>query len=503
MPAPIVLSRKPLPANLLSPLPPSAVIPRTMPREAVLSQEEASALLATDGLPSNHALRRLMRYHSDTADRSVPLSLMRKAKALYEALPDASPLSAREASDPGDLMHMALWLYNVTGQRVLLTLCKRIKALSPDWMSTFHVFPQTKAVRGELDPQTDAYYRVHGETIASALKVPALQALFEGGSKNETGLSVGFSKLLRHHGAAHGLFNADPLLSGANPSYFMGDAIVSEALHSLHVGLWALGDPLLCDWLETAAHCALPAARGGQAANQLAARAKRESPPGDDFVASLWMATPDDGLAALCYAPSSIRWHSGGIPLRIEVETDYPFDEVVRIHLRVREAVRFSLRLRIPAWAEGASVQVDGEDATACEPGAFAVLDRHWQAEHVVCLRLPMQVRFVRGYHQSVSVMRGPLAYALPVSEGEPWNFALLAGNDARVDLSGPVPAISLRAAPVVPWEARAGVPAPPPIAPRLDPAAATEIRLVPYGRTAARIAQFPAGSFCEAGRES
>ena len=50
----------------------------------------------------------------------------------------------------------------------------------------------------------------------------------------------------------------------------------------------------------------------------------------------------------------------GGVPVTIAVDTDYPFRETLAITVRPSEAAAFPLLLRVPAWAEGATVRVGG-----------------------------------------------------------------------------------------------------------------------------------------------
>ena len=49
------------------------------------------------------------------------------------------------------------------------------------------------------------------------------------------------------------------------------------------------------------------------------------------LVQSLWMATPDNGLAAVTYAPSEVRARSpAASSVTIVEDTDYPFRDAVR-----------------------------------------------------------------------------------------------------------------------------------------------------------------------------
>lgn len=518
MPAPIAWNRKPLPENLLAPLPLTAVLPLSRLEAAVrsdgvrtlddrlakaylLQDQEAvaaagrdvEALLASSAAPSKQELRALMRCHAVTADKRIRLFLLSYAKKLYDTLPGSPLRDARQAADLSDLLHMALWLYNLTGQKPLLELCRMLKAQAPDWTSTFHIFPQTKPVKDAPDPSSDAYWRAHGETVAASLKTPALQALFEGGLKNETAFDVGYEKLMRHHGAAHGLWNANPLLCGASPSGFVAPGAVREAAHTLETLLWAQGNPAHADLLEKIVHNALPAARGPQAANQLAPAAGESAGGLSQFAASLWMASRDGGLAAVCYAPSLVRWRVHDQTVRIETETAYPFSEEIRLKVRVKRPAEFPLRLRIPGWAEGAYADVQGE-RVAATPGTFALLARLWRDGDEVALRLKMPVRAGRGYHQSVFVERGPLVYALPVLEGEAWNVALLPESGFELSDAAGIPAVHADAVIVPAWKRSGSVPAAPPVRPEVHGADKRRVTLLPYGQTEARIAQFPEG---------
>lgn len=110
----------------------------------------------------------------------------------------------------------------------------------------------------------------------------------------------------------------------------------------------------------------------------------------------------DDGVAIVQYGPSTMRLD--GISLR--VETDYPYDPEVRVSIDEAE-VPFALDLRIPAWAEGATV-----DGSPVAPGAHRV--DGVSAGDVVVLRLPLEPRITRpdsridAVRGTIAVERGP-----------------------------------------------------------------------------------------------
>ncbi|MDL2318854.1 glycoside hydrolase family 127 protein [Eubacteriales bacterium OttesenSCG-928-A19] len=523
MPASIVWNRVPLPPSRLAPLPPTAIQPGEALRARIAesrpwdiegrllracllrdntameaAQRELAGVMHSDAPPSDAEIRAIMLYHAISSDKEAPLFLLRYARSLRDMLAEGKVLTAEQAANIGTLLHMCLWLYNLTGQRVLLSLCKQLKALAPDWMSTLHIFPQTRAVAEVPPMDTDAYWRVHGPTIAASLKTPALQALFEGGMKNETAFHVGWEKLTRYHGAAHGLFNADPLLAGADPSRNLEPTVVRETLSSLITLLWAQSGGEAGDLIERIYHGPLSFGGGEEAANQPTVRNASSTAGTETYCGSLWMASADEGLAAVGYATSEVRWRLSGQLVRVEMETAYPAEETIRLRVHVAEPLRFPLYLRIPAWAEGASAAVDGEDALDCKAGEFARLDREWQPGDGITLTLPMAVRTVARFHQSVSVERGPLTFALDAEQDAPWNRAIVPSRGFEVEIREGIPTIRAWMAETPSWTLRGDRPAAPPIAPAVRPEQLRQVTLWPYGRTSARIAQFPLGVLSE-----
>lgn len=93
---------------------------------------------------------------------------------------------------------------------------------------------------------------------------------------------------------------------------------------------------------------------------------------------------------------------------------------------------RFPLQLRIPAWAQGAAVSVNGERAAGqVQAGTFFALDRQWKRGDEVTLELPMSWRLVKGRQRQagrVAVMRGPQVFCLNPSQDA--TLAKLDGTD-------------------------------------------------------------------------
>jgi uncharacterized protein len=170
-------------------------------------------------------------------------------------------------------------------------------------------------------------------------------------------------------------------------------------------------------------------------------------------VASLgaYLATTDeDGIQLQMYAPSTVE--TGGV--RLAVETEYPWDGVVRVRVLESPEREWTLSMRVPPWAQGAVLQGDGVEA-----GGYAQVRRAWRSGDVVELRLPMTVRVttageridaVRG---CVALERGPLVYAVEHPAADDLAFAGVTGADFRPGLLGGVTVVGLSAWVRVPEE--------------------------------------------------
>lgn len=125
-----------------------------------------------------------------------------------------------------------------------------------------------------------------------------------------------------------------------------------------------------------------------------------------------------DGLAINLYSESQVTWKlPDGTPVALRQESDYPNSGQVKITVAPEKPATFPLRLRIPAWAAGAKVTVNGQPASApIRSGTWHEIQRTWQKDDQVSVDLPMPWRLVRGRERQagrVAVMRGPLVFCL------------------------------------------------------------------------------------------
>ena len=117
------------------------------------------------------------------------------------------------------------------------------------------------------------------------------------------------------------------------------------------------------------------------------------------------------GVYVNLYIPSTVRWTHDGAQVALTQKGEYPYDTQVQFEVKASKATEFALNLRIPAWAQGASVAVNGK-REAAQAGSFARLQRKWKDGDRLEVELPMAARLepVDAQHpETVALMAGPL----------------------------------------------------------------------------------------------
>jgi hypothetical protein len=505
-----------------------------------------------DWWPIMIMLKVLTQYHEASGDPRV-IPLMERYFGYQSRMLATEPLKSWAIYRWQDELASILWLYNRTGDEKLLELAHQLKAQGFDWRKFYEMFPLTGRATRE-----QATHDTHGVNNGMGLKTAALWYLISHDAGDRAATGAMFDVLDKFEGLPNGMFSADEHFAGRNPSQGIELCAVVEAMFSLELSLAVLGDARLADRLEKIAFNPLPGAQTAdqwshqydQQPNQVLVSLGRRDwttngPESNlfglapnfgcctanlhqgwpKFTASLWMASPDDGLAAGAYAPSTIRTKIKGIDVVVEEETEYPFRDKIRLTVSPTSPIRFPLFLRIPEWANAPVIVAGGQNIEGLRPGTYHRIEREWRKGERVEITLPMSARAVTGFNGSVSVERGPLVYSLrigeswsklkqtgPVADWEvyptsPWNYGL------RVDAQNPSSSFQVHEAPLprqpfnnsappVILEAKArrlpqwvivnDSAAPPPQSPQTSKLADEAITLVPYGAARLRVTSFP-----------
>lgn len=137
----------------------------------------------------------------------------------------------------------------------------------------------------------------------------------------------------------------------------------------------------------------------------------------------MWLMD-EAGLTAVFYGPSSVSMQMGQIAVRVDEETEYPFENQVRLKMYLSASARFSLSLRIPGWARSAKAEVkvvNGESfsktiekAEICSQHRLCI-DRVWEDGDEVRLSFDAGVRIMAANDGTLALACGPLLYALNI----------------------------------------------------------------------------------------
>lgn len=426
--------------------------------EAVLRNQRADGFLGpqntSNGKPEVWAqmimLWALQTYYEHSGDERV-LTAMKRYFQWEMRLRDSNFLKSYwEHQRGGDNEWSVIWYYNQTGDASVLPLIAKIHYNTADW----------------TQPKTLPNW--HGVNVAQGIREPPTYFLYAADSAL-IGDSYNDQKLMRqlYGQVPGGMYGADENARKgyADPRQGAELCAMVEQMASDEIMLGITGDPYWAANCEDVAFNTLPAAmmpdmcslRYITSPNMAVSDGKNHAPSIDNaipgmlsmtpfcsrccqhnhgmgwpyYAQHLFMATNDNGLAAVLYGACSVTARvADGKKVTIDEETHYPFDETISLTIRTDGDTSFPLYLLIPHWAKGSSVAINGKEALAgAAPGNYAAIERTWKDGDKVTLRLPMTVstRTWQANKGSMSVDYGPLTLSLKIKE----NYRKYAGNDS------------------------------------------------------------------------
>jgi len=380
----------------------------------------------------------LQDYYSYSGDRRVIELMTRYFKYLNSEVPADKLLNGYwPVMRGGDLLHSVLWLYNETGESWLLELAHKVHADTANW--------------------TDDLPNWHNVNIAQAFGQPTTYYQLSKDRKHLHASERNWRRIRELYGQVPGgMFGSDENCREGfdGPRQAIETCGIVEEMLSDETLLAITGNPVWADRCENAAFNSLPAAftadlkalRYLTSPNQVLSDRHNKSPGVQNggpmflmnphghrccqhntghgwpyYAQHLWLATADNGLAAVLYAPCRVTAKVGdGTEVIVTEKTDYPFGEAIELLVGVPRPVQFPLKLRVPNWCDRPQVTVNGKslsgDATA---GSFIVVDRQWNDGDTVSLTLPMKLRVTRWKENrnTASVHLGPLTFSLAIGE--------------------------------------------------------------------------------------
>ena len=129
--------------------------------------------------------------------------------------------------------------------------------------------------------------------------------------------------------------------------------------------------------------------------------------------------TGEDGVQIHQYAPAALRAAlPSGQDAALRMESDF-WHGCAKLSVDESDGSAWTLRLRIPAWAKGWTLQVNGAPQQPTLEQGYAPIERAWAAGDVVELDLPMQPALLQASprvdptRHSLAIQRGPVLYCL------------------------------------------------------------------------------------------
>jgi len=334
-----------------------------------------------------------------------------------------------------------LWLYAQTQNTKLLQLAEEIYKNSD--------ILNKKEATSAASFLKDSIFHEHGVTYNEKAKIGAILYIYTGKEEYLKPSVAAFKRIDKYHYLVGGVNVSTEHLDTITSQEGYEICDISDYTWSLGYMLMASGDMQYADKIERAIFNAAPGAvttdfkalqyfscpnqavaskwsfvRSGGPQLRYAPNPGTECCPGNvnrmmpNYALRLWMQTPENGLAAVMYAPSEVSWKVGknNQEITIEENTNYPFSDQIEFIIKTKEEVEFPFVLRIPQWCKNASLKLNGKPIDMpLNAGSFITLNQKFNDKDKVTLLLPQEFKFEEGPENGVSLLRGPLVYSLSV----------------------------------------------------------------------------------------
>ena len=324
-----------------------------------------------------------------------------------------------------------LWTYSITGNRDLLDHAVRA------WEEGASDMTQTTA----LD---ETVFTMHGVTMNELLKIPLLLYAYTGEQRYLDAALKAEAKMEGPNMLIDGINSSSESLAGNDPLASHETCDVSDYTWTMGYYLMTTGDGRWADRIEkgifngglgsitkdfkSMQYFSCPnqvIATGNSNHNRfkhgltwMAYRPIHETEccignlhrymP--NYVARMWLRDKKGNPVAALYGPSSVEYElGGGVTVRIEEKTSYPFEEQVRFEFSFFEngkpsskAYNMDFTYRIPEWCKA-------------EKAGFKTVSKEWRSGDSFTVSLPMEIEVVDNPVAGSSIQRGPIVYTYAV----------------------------------------------------------------------------------------
>jgi DUF1680 family protein len=137
-------------------------------------------------------------------------------------------------------------------------------------------------------------------------------------------------------------------------------------------------------------------------------------------IGGLAYSVSDGAVWLNLYGGNRVSTSVDGHSLVLSQETKYPWDGKVTVTIEKCPSSELTLRLRIPGWADAATLKVNDSTAdVVTTPGSYVEVRRKWKTGDSIELNLPMKATLVEANplveetRNQVAIKRGPIVYCL------------------------------------------------------------------------------------------
>lgn len=250
--------------------------------------------------------------------------------------------------------------------------------------------------------------------------------------------------LKEYNGTPVELFTGDECLAGLSPIHGTECCAVAEQMYSYELLYAYTGDKKWAERLEVLAFNAFPATNTAdmwshqydQLSNQMACIKfdVNRSPFGtNDSEAHLFGLEPHygcctanfnqawpkfalstfmkkrGGIHAAITAPSKLSTKVNGVPVTVELITEYPFRNKLTYKINAENPIKFNFSIRIPSFAE--NLKVNGE---TCSVKGNLSFDREWTND-IIEITFDTTTKIIKRPHDLCCVQKGSLVFSVPV----------------------------------------------------------------------------------------
>ncbi|MFV0520656.1 MAG: beta-L-arabinofuranosidase domain-containing protein [Lachnospirales bacterium] len=517
--------------------------------------------------PKYVILKALISYYECTNNSNV-LSFMKKY--FYFCIDNYNSYKMKEwaRARGGDFAYCIYWLYDKFEDEKLLRLIGVVNEQTHNWSDYFTNFPFTRPTKYYYDwdiiwknstrqvvYDIMQFHATHVVNVAMGIKQPIMEYKYSGDIKYLNSISNAIENLKKYHGQVTGMFSGDEHLAGINPTQGTELCAVVEMMFSLQVLFEATGNNEYIDLLERITYNALPGTiledfKGHQYVQQvnqvMCNVANREwynlkddsniygyEPNFGCCLANLHQGFPKFTKSAIlqrgdevyvgAYMPISVMLNINNIAVKLEEETTYPFNNVVNFKFFCDKEVKFPFNIRIPNWCDKFKILVNNTEIQPIPVGSNVIVNREFRNLDEIKIIFDMGVKIEQwDYNEGISVVRGPIVYALNILEERikrddglkefpnieiypksKWNYALDKKAKFEViekdlpdlvfDKNNPPVVIKTVGRDVMDWVMDKNVAGDLPISPvKENLGEKVDVELIPYGCSKLRIALFP-----------